>query len=139
MFQFRIGGVNSNSFYLSSRGEDARYVFDQLVEHTEDDEMNEKSKGIYIVDRDAAHAAMMWSMVKGELPAEKDSHRAEASEEEIESVARMWLDANGILGMAEEAMEDGKDLILEVWYTDEKWASQKDRIMVDRRFRYYGR
>ena len=39
MFQFRIGGVNSNSFYLSSRGEDARYVFDQLVEHTEDDEV----------------------------------------------------------------------------------------------------
>jgi|TARA_S200002703_G_scaffold75414_3_gene65075 hypothetical protein len=119
MFQFRIGGVNSNSFYLSSRGEDARYVFDQLVEHTEDDEVNEKSKGVYIVDRDAAHAAMMWSMVKGELPAERDSHRAGASEEEIRSVARMWLDANGIVYEAEEAMEDGKDLVLEVWDTKE--------------------
>ena len=119
MFQFRIGGVNSDSFYLSGRGEDARYVFDQLIKHTEDDEVHEKSKGIYIVDRDAAHAAMMWSMVIGELPAEKFSHSAEASEEEIESVARMWLDANGILGMAEVGIEDGKDLILEVWETKE--------------------
>ena len=129
MFQFRIGGVNSDSFYLSGRGEDARYVFDQLIKHTEDDEVHEKSKGIYIVDRDAAHAAMMWSMVIGELPAEKDSHYAEASEEEIESVARMWLDANGILGMAEVGIEDGKDLVLEVWNTDEEWASKMGRIM----------
>ena len=58
-------------------------------------------------------------MVKGELPAERDSHRAEASEEEIRSVARMWLDANGIICEAEEAMEDGKDLVLEVWDTKE--------------------
>lgn len=137
MFQFRIGGVKSNSFYLSSRGGDARYVFDRLVEHTEDNEVQEKSKGIYIVDRDAAHAAMMWSMVRGDLPANKDSHHAEACPEEIESVARMWLDTQGILSMAEKAIEDGKDLVLEVWYTDEERASQKDRIMVDRRFRYW--
>ena len=115
MFQFRIGGVKSNHFYLSSKGDDAKFVFDQLVEHTEDNEVQEKSKGIYIVDRDAAHAAMMWSVVKGDLPAEKDSHRALACPEEVESVARMWLDMNGILDQAEDAIENGEDLILEVW------------------------
>lgn len=119
MFQFRIGSVNSNHFYLSSRGDDAVIVIDRLFAHTEDRDVREKYKGIYIVDRDAAHAAMMWSMVKGDLPVSMDSHHAEASEEEIESVARMWLDANGILGMAEEAIENGKDLILEVWNTKE--------------------
>ena len=50
MFQFRIGIAKSNSFYLSSKGDDAKFVFDQLVEHTEDNEVQEKSKGIYIVD-----------------------------------------------------------------------------------------
>jgi len=119
MFQFRIGGVNSNSFYLSSRGEEARYVFDLLMEHTKGDEVNEKSKGIYIVDRYAAHAAMMRSMAEGDLPAERLSYRAEASKEEIMRVARMWLDSNGIIFEAEQAMEDGEDLILEVWDTKE--------------------
>ena len=115
MFQFRIGIAKSNSFYLSSKGDDAKFVFDQLVEHTEDNEVQEKSKGIYIVDRDAAHAAMMWSVVKGDLPAERDSHHIEACPEEVKSVARMWLDMNGILYQAEDAIENGGDLILEVW------------------------
>ena len=119
MFQFRIGGVDANSFYLSSRGEEARYVFELLMEHTEDGEVNEKSKGIYIVDRDAARAAMMRSMAKGDVPAERVSHRAEASWDEVRRVANMWFDVNGIIYMAEEAMEDGKDLILEVWDTKE--------------------
>jgi len=62
---------------------------------------------------------MMQSMLRGELPKAKNDHHVEASKDEVESVALMWFDANGIICQAKGAMEDGEDLILEVWDTKE--------------------